>query len=122
MIDRIIGNIPRRNSIKPLCKTLNLLRFPDIYIYSVGIFMYYYTNSLLPETFQNLFTENRQIHHYPTRNRDQLRPPRTRTRHADNFISKQGVIIWNNLKSNMDTYTSLPIFKRNLKKLLLSAY
>jgi hypothetical protein len=119
---RIIGNIPRRQSLKPFCKTQKLLRFPDIYTYSVCIFMYYYTNSLLPDTFKNLFHENKTFHHYPTRNRDKLRPPRTNSKLADNFISKQGAIIWNNLKASMETNTSLPVFKTTLKNQLLSSY
>jgi hypothetical protein len=119
---RIIGNTRRRDSTKPLCKKFNLFRFPDIYTLSVCTFMYNYTNSLLPPTFNHLFSTNRNIHHHHTRNRNQLRPPLTKTKHADNFISKQGVSIWNFINTKIDVHTSLSIFKRNVKSYLLSLY
>jgi hypothetical protein len=37
-------------------------------------------------------------------------------------ISKQGAMIWNLLKTNIDTHTSFTVFKRNTKSYLLSAY
>ena len=119
---RIIGNISRRESTKSFCKSHRLLRYPEIYIFSVGTFMYNYSNSLLPQTFNNLFLENKNFHRYPTRNCNQLRPPRTKTKHAENFISKQGVNIWNNLKNHIETQISLSVFKKNLKAHLLSTY
>ena len=119
---RIIGNIPRRTSSKPFCIKNNLLLFPDIYTFSVGTFMFNYTHSLLPPTFNNLFQENKNFHNYPTRNRNQLRAPKTKTKHADNFISKQGVTIWNLLNTNFNTNTSFSVFKSNAKSYLLSNY
>ena len=119
---RIIGNIPRRTSSKPFCIKNKLLLFPDIYTFSVGTFMYNFTHSLLPPTFNNLFQHNSTFHNYPTRNRNQLRPPKTRTKHADNFIAKQGVIIWNLLSTSFDTNTSFTIFKNSTKSYLLSHY
>jgi hypothetical protein len=50
----IIGNIPRRTRSKPFCKKNNLLLFPDIYTFSVATFMFNYSNSLLPPSFNNL--------------------------------------------------------------------
>ena len=93
-----------------------------IFTLSVASFMYNYSNSLLPPSFNNLFHENNTYHNYPTRNRNQLRPPRTRTKHATNFISYQGAMIWNLLKSTFDTDTSVNVFKRNTKRYLLSTY
>ena len=119
---RIIGNIPRRTSTKPFCKENNLLLFPDIFTLSVATFMFNYSNSLLPPSFNNLFHENNTYHNYPSRNRNQLRPPRTRIKHATNFISNQGTMTWNLLKSTFDTGTSFNVFKRNTKLYLLSAY
>ena len=84
--------------------------------------MYNYKNSLLPESFNNLFQENSQVHPYQTRNRNNLRPPRTKTRLADNFISTQGANIWNLLNTVINVNTSLSVFKQNITKWLLSSY
>ena len=72
---RIIGSIPRRGTTSTLCKNNKILKLPDIYTLSVSIFMFNYKNSLLPESFNNLFQENNQVHPYQTRNRNNLRPP-----------------------------------------------
>ena len=84
--------------------------------------MFNYKNALLPETFNNLFKENNQFHPYKTRNCNKLRPPRTKTRLADNFISNQGAYTWNLLNGKFDVNTSLTVFKQNVTKWLLSSY
>ena len=119
---RIIGNIPRRGTTATLCKNHKILKLPEIYTLSVSIFMYNYKNSLLPESFNNLFRENSQVHPYQTRNRNNLRPPRTKTRLADYFISTQGANIWNLLNTVINVNTSLSVFKQNITKWLLSSY
>ena len=55
---RIIYNMRRRDSSKFAFKTLKLLRLPDIYKFSVLLFLYKYKNGLLPPI---------EIDHYPTR-------------------------------------------------------
>ena len=119
---RIIGNISRRNSSAPFCKTHKILKLPEIYSLSASIFMFNYKNHLLPETFTNLFQETNQIHTHQTRNRNNLRPPRTKSKIAENFIATQGANLWNNLSSEIDVNTSLQVFKRNVITRLLSSY
>ena len=74
--------------------------------------MYKYHNAQLPPTCNNLFLENRAFHNYPTRISRNLRIPKVRTTLADNFITKQGVLIWNNLVSKFDVNTSLQVLKK----------
>jgi hypothetical protein len=50
---RNIHNIRRRESTKPNFHKLQLLRLPEIYKYSVLIFLYKYKNGLLPPPFAN---------------------------------------------------------------------
>jgi hypothetical protein len=40
------------------------LRLPDIYIFSVLIYVYKYKNGLLPQPFDAFYTTNNQIHNY----------------------------------------------------------
>ena len=69
----------------------------DIYTLNLGVFMYKFKNSLLPTTFDKFFTTNQDHHRYPTRSANQLRPPRVKTKLAENFITKAGVGLWNEI-------------------------
>ena len=84
--------------------------------------MFKYKNSMLPSNFNNLFHTNAEIHSYNTRNAKNLRIPKVNTQLADNFISKTGVISWNNLQTTMECNTSISIFKKRLLMLLISTY
>jgi hypothetical protein len=119
---RLIANIPRRATSRPFCKKNNLLRLPDIFCYTAGIFMFKYTNSLLPPTFNNLFTRNRSFHRYPTRTANLLRIPLVKTKIADKFITKSGVKIWNDIPELIKTTPKIGLLKRKFKEFLLSKY
>ena len=84
--------------------------------------MFKHHHALLPPTCNNLFNENRAFHNYPTRHSKNLRIPRVKSKLAENFITKQGVIIWNDLTANFDVNTSIHVFKRNIKIYLLNKY
>jgi hypothetical protein len=63
---RIIENIKYRDSTKEAFHRLNLLRLPELYKFSVLLFVYKYKNGLLPDTFNSFFVTNSQIHQYAT--------------------------------------------------------
>ena len=92
---RIINNLRGRDSTKSSFKSLNILRLPELYVFTVLIFMYKFKNGLLPPILSTLFNENRAFHNYPTRQSHSLRIPLTRTKLAATFIKKTGVSIWN---------------------------
>ena len=94
---RIVANLKRRDSSLTFCKKHQLLRLPDIYTLNLGVFMYKFKNSLLPTTFDRFFTTNQDHHRYPTRSANQLRPPLVKTKLAENFITKAGVGLWNEI-------------------------
>ena len=119
---RIIGGIRRGSSSRPFCKKYSILHLPEIYKLSLSIFMYKFHNSSLPTYFNNLFSQNSNFHNYPTRNSHLLRAPKIKTRLAENFVTTQGVLIWNEISKKFDVNTSLNIFKKNLTKYLLLSY
>ena len=84
--------------------------------------MYKFNKSQLPSIFDSLFIRNDAFHRYPTRNASQLRPPRTKSKIADAFITKTGVNIWNSINNSINTSTKLGTFKRALKKSLVQNY
>ena len=115
-------NIRNRSTTKEMCKKYTILRLPDIHLLNIGTFMYKFYNDSLPPIFNEFFTENRNIHNYPTRNAAKLRIPRVRTNLAERFIRKSGVKFWNDTRENLDTNCSLSTFKKLLKKLLTRNY
>jgi hypothetical protein len=119
---RMISNAGFRASSYPFCKKHLILRLPEIYTLNAGIFMFKYTNSLLPPLFNNLFSMNMDIHRYPTRSAHLLRVPIVKTRLADKFITKTGGHIWNNLKTALNTSGKLGSLKKLLKLHLVNKY
>ena len=117
---RIIENIKWRDSTKRAFHNLKLLRLPDIYKFSVLIFVYKHKNGLLPMIFEPFYIENRQIHNYPTRNAAQFRIPLTKTRVASSFIKISGVSIWRDL--GISHQMKIGIFKREVIALLIEKY
>ena len=119
---RLIANIPRRCSSIPFCKTYSILRLPDIYTQSSAIFMFKFKNSLLPPIFKTFFITNSDIHSYPTRSSNMLRPPLAKSTVANKFIKKTGVGIWNSLIPNVSNIKKIGSFKIHLKNLLIEKY
>ena len=119
MAIRIITNTKKWARSTPIFKAHNMLKLPELYDYNIGIFMFRYSKSLLPIQFNSLFTCNREIHSYNTRNAGQLRTKKTKTKIADRFITKTGIAIWNWISSRLVTNTSLNVFKKSLSKYLI---
>jgi hypothetical protein len=119
---RVVFNIRKRSTTMNVCKEYNILRLPDIHILNIGIFMYKYNHSSLPPIFSDFFTENRNIHNYPTRNASKLRTHRVRTTLGERFIRKSGVNFWNSTGENLDSSVSLATFKKLLKTNLTQRY
>jgi hypothetical protein len=119
---RIITNTKRRNSTQPQSKLLKILRLPDIYTYSVSIFMYKYSHHIMPTSLDNLFLKNNEVHQYNTRGANKLRNPKIRTRLAENFITNSGVKVWNNISQIIDPMQKIGTFKRSLITHLISGY
>jgi hypothetical protein len=119
---RLIANIKKHGSSRPFCKKNYLLRLPDIFSLTSGLFMFKYTNSLLPPTFNNLFNKNCTFHRYPTRTSNLLRIPLVKTKIADTFITKSGAKLWNEIPEAIKNTPKIGIFKRTFKAHLLTKY
>jgi hypothetical protein len=76
----------------------------------------------LPSIFDQFFHINSEYHIYPTRNSQNLRPPKAKTKLAQKFIKKKGAELWNQLSTQIQVNTSISSFKKHLKEHLLKAY
>ena len=119
---RIVENIRRRDSTKLAFKSLRILRLPEIYLFSVSIFVYKYKNGLLPSPFDSFYTTNSQIHNYPTRHAHQIRIPTAKTKMASTFVKKTGANIWNSLPNNIHHNMKIGVFKKLVITHLISQY
>ena len=57
---------------KPIFKLLNILKFRQLYVYSIQMFLYKYNSGLLPTIFYNMFELNQDVHSYNTRQSTQI--------------------------------------------------
>jgi hypothetical protein len=83
---RVIANIRRRDSTQKAFHDLRILRLPEVYIFSVLIFVFKFKNGLLPATFNDFFTENREYYRYPTRGATNLKAPRAKSKIASTLL------------------------------------
>ena len=86
------------------------------------MFMYKYTNGMLPDIFSEFFKFNRDNHHYNTRNANKLSTPLVKSKLATKFIKQTGVLYWNKLENNIGVNCKIGTFKMILKAFIVSNY
>ena len=106
----------------PIFQNLGILKFHDIYLIQLGLFMYSYQNHTLPLKFHCKFTLQSQIHSYNTRNSRKYRLPFCRTRTKQFFVFYQGPKFYNTLNTNIIKASSPFSFKRALKEFICNNY
>jgi hypothetical protein len=116
----MMNNITTLTSTSAYFTKMEILKLNDIHKLVIGIFMFNYKKSRLPEIFKNFFSTNRDHHNYPTRGAGNLRPPIIKTKIDENFIRKTGTLLWNTIEEKINTNVGLITFKKHLKKYLLS--
>ena len=106
----------------PLFSQLKTLTISDIHKLHVALFMYNFNANKLPSIFSNYFVKNADIHTYPTRSSNLLRPAAFNYDLAQNTIRRQGPILWNSVPDNCKMALSPKSFKRQYKHHLISSY
>ena len=109
---RLLADCSYLEHTTPLFSRLKLLKFTDIYMYNVSIYMY---SNQTNEDFQNQ-------HQIFTRNRNDLLPSFNRLSISQRSITYTGPKIWNKLPASIKLSRSLGVFKLRLKEHLLANY
>ena len=117
---RILSGSDRRAHTAPLFHTLKLMNIAEIYIYSIQLFMYKHSQSLLPGIFNDFYTFNYTVHNYNTRQRQDLHVPIARTDMRTRTIRFKGVLTMNYFASIIDKNCSIYTYKKKLKQYILS--
>ena len=107
----------------PLFYQLNVLKVNDINSFQTAIFMFRYTKNSLPQTFNDYFLYNKNVHSYPTRARNDIHLNNPRILLAHKSLRHHGPDVWNALPNYLKQFTSfLKPFKRKLKRIMINKY
>jgi len=121
---RIIFNTHFLAHSEPLFKECKVLNIFQINSYSVGIFMFKYYKSLLPNIFDNMFIKQCNVHMQNTRNNQFYRLPICKTERKRNSICYHGAYLWNEhiLKNDIDVdaFNTVVVFKKIFKHKILA--
>ena len=119
---RTANKLPFNTRTSPHFRNCNILKLPDLFQYRALILMYgavYKNNNLYP--FHNLPSHS-NLHSYSIRNCTKLiLPPfsKSKTRMSISYV---GAKLWNGLPDANKTDSSLAIFKKNLRDLLMADF
>ena len=116
---RIITNTPFRAHSEPLLYANKMLTVTDINEYVVGMFMYQWVNGTLPQIFKSFYQYRRNCHEHGTRNVDDLHVLYGRLDIRRFSLKLYGAKLWIFFPCHIKSFTSLPIFKQNIKNTCL---
>lgn len=114
---RVIENVKNLSHTSSLFRKHNILKLKDMADFNQAIFMYKYTNNLLPISFNNLFTKLGNFERSLNFQLDILNFSSLHT-----FPSYVLLKLWNNLPLDLKRSRSLNIFKNNLRKSIFDTY
>ena len=75
---------------------------------------------LLPPLYANYFVLNAEVHDYNTRASTDLHVLGPRSTYGQRCIRYKGSMLWNRLPARLKLPSSIPVFKRKIKKYLSS--
>jgi exonuclease III len=117
---RIINGSSYKAHTKTIFEDLKILTLSNIYLLSISLLMYKFVNNLLPSTFSDFFQYNNTNHAYNTRQAQLFRTPVINCNLMLTSVRVIGVHTWNYWSKIIDTHSSYFIFKKKIKKELLS--
>jgi hypothetical protein len=121
-IIRSIANVPYNAHTHPIFCKYKILKFEDLYKLYLGNFMFSSINLILPDPILQMYTYNREVHAYNTRQRDHLHAFNRRTVLAASSFMHKGPEYWNTLPEKLKHSANIKIFSKQHKKLLLTKY
>ena len=122
---RVVKTIPKTQChahTDPIFKTLGILKFHDIHLLQLGLFMYSYQIRTLPSKFDCKFALHRQIHSYNTRNSHAFRLPLCRANIKQFSVFYQGPKFYNSLTTEIVNSSSPASFKKAIKAFICNNY
>ena len=100
---------------EPIFQTLNVLNFENLVIQRISLLMFKYSHGDVPVSVSQLFRTNNKYHDYNTRNCARIHAPVGTTEASYRTFGYRGIHIWNHISQKINTNTSYPCFKKNVK-------
>ena len=117
---RIITSSPFKAPSEPLFHSLNILNIHKIYLYFTSLFMFTYIKGSTPDIFNSMFLINKNVHSHSTRQINKMHIPLAKTVMVKRSLRYRGVTVWNYISDKFDYNCSISVYKKKLKKYLLS--
>ena len=113
---RIINGVPPRTNTEYLYIQHSVLTVKRLYCYNIGLFIYKYSNSMLPEMWNIYFNKIEDIHSYNTRKSaaNHLYVDFRSTSRGQKSCIYSSSVIWNFILDNLDPNCAIGSFKNNL--------
>jgi hypothetical protein len=116
---RIIVSAGYRAHTEPIFSQLSILPLSKVYQMNVILFMYKFSNDLLPNIFTAMFHWNKDVHQYNTRQARKLHVIKCKTSSLIKSLSYKGILMWNYITDKINPNCSIVTFKWHLKTYLL---
>ena len=100
---------------EPIFQTLNVLNFENLVIQRISLLMFKYSHGDVPVSVSQLFRTDNEYHNYNTRNCARIHAPVGTTEASYRTFGYRGIHIWNHILQKINTNTSYPCFKKNVK-------
>ncbi len=119
---RIVCKKPWGAHTQQLFKSLHTLKIMDINEHQTCCFMYKAIHNQLPHFFTGYFKLNKDVHHYSTRQSQNVHLTNIRTTKRKFTIKNYGPTLWNSLPDFIKDKPSFHAFSYSYKEFLLSQY
>ena len=119
---RIINKRSYNSHTEPLFASSKILKLRDLYEYHVNLFMYDFSNKLLPNSFHSLFRYNYEIQIRPTRQSHLLHITKCMSKFSANLPLFAFPKIYNKIISQKSTLVSRRLFKEQCQRSLFNNY
>ena len=116
---RVISGVGKFDHITPALRELNWLPVEKLLLERETVMAYKCLNGLAPDYLVDKFIKRSDIHDRSTRNHDLLDIPLYRTAAGQRTFNYRGAKIWNDLDDKLKNITSITIFKKELREILL---
>ena len=121
-IIRILLNKKVNTPVIMLFKIINVLPINELYAMQLLMFVHkcIYHKELIPEVFHNYYISMQSVHCYSNRRNTDLYMMRVKSSLGQRCSVFKGSKLWNLLPADLKTYSSVFVFKKNLKNHLLN--
>ena len=113
---RLITHSHRLAHTESLFKELNILTIEKLYVFSVQLFMFKFSNAVLPAVFSDFFVVNADVHDYNTRQRLQYHTPIVHSQQTSRRVRVTGVRAHHIFSSIIGYSCSIVQYKKSIKR------